>query len=316
MLSLALGVGLIALFVVLGGLDSVRRLGHLAWRPTLLVVVATACINWAVAWRWALLGNDLEGRTAASVRECLHYVLMSRVIGYVVPKDVSDVGSRVACLNRMHGMSVSHAVGSVVLDRLFDFATMALILAGVAPYWLGWCTAEEALVWAAGIYVLGGLALAFFHHPLLAAPLWIIRKGGNVVRRWRRPDAPPRPASPHNISRRTAVISYGLSGIKFTLTTVRMGLFALALGLDLTFVLLALATPLGQLSYALAFTPGGLGIFEAGWIGALRWAQIPMETAVSFAVGQRVLTLVSVVGLASVSQALFTLWTRRPPPAK
>jgi uncharacterized membrane protein YbhN (UPF0104 family) len=299
-------LGLIGLFVALGGWDSLRRLGHLRAQPTLLAAVATVVITGAASWRWGLLSNDLAGRTAASVREYFHYLMVSRVIGYVVPKDVSDVGSRVACLNRLHGVTMSHAVGSVVLDRLFDFATMGMILLGVLPFWLGWLPAQHALALAGGLYALGGIALGLFHAPLIAAPLWVVRKVGDVVRRWRGRGGKSKVVA-HAVTARTALAGYGLSGIKFGATAVRMGLFAEALGLDLSLALLFLATPLGQLSYAMAFTPGGLGIFEAGWVGALRWAAVPMDTAVGLAIGQRVLTLAIIVGLASLSQAVFTL---------
>ena len=72
-------------------------------------------------------------------------------------------------------------------------------------------------------------------------------------------------------------------------------------------LLIILGTPLGQLSYLFAFTPGGLGIFEAGWLAILKIGGITTEQALIFVVGQRILTVIFIGILALISHILYIL---------
>ena len=90
----------------------------------------------------------------------------------------------------------------------------------------------------------------------------------------------------NTISAQTAIFSF------------RLILFAKALNLSIASLLIFLATPVGQFAYLFSFTPGGLGIFEAGWFGILTYGGGVNPQSVSmFVVGQRFLTilLVSVI---------------------
>jgi uncharacterized membrane protein YbhN (UPF0104 family) len=92
---------------------------------------------------------------------------------------------------------------------------------------------------------------------------------------------------------------------KFVFTAGRLILFAITLNIPISPSLILLGTPIGQLTYLFAFTPGGLGIFEAGWIGILKLANVKTDYAMAFVVGQRVLTVITIGILALLSQAVF-----------
>lgn len=99
--------------------------------------------------------------------------------------------------------------------------------------------------------------------------------------------------------------AYLFSVTKFGCTAGRMVFFAVALSVPISPMLIVLCTPVGQLTYLFAFTPGGLGIFEAGWIGILSLGGVGTGHAMTFVVGQRILTIILIGILATFSQILY-----------
>jgi uncharacterized membrane protein YbhN (UPF0104 family) len=98
---------------------------------------------------------------------------------------------------------------------------------------------------------------------------------------------------------------YLFSLFKFGCTTGRLVLFALTLNVPISPTLILLGTPVAQLTYLFAFTPGGLGIFEAGWLAILILGGVSWDHAMIFVVGQRILTVILVGLLAVLSQFLY-----------
>jgi uncharacterized membrane protein YbhN (UPF0104 family) len=115
------------------------------------------------------------------------------------------------------------------------------------------------------------------------------------------------PLNPADFDQKTILRAFLLSIIKFCFTVTRMVLFASALNLSISPALILLGTPVGQLSYLFAFTPGGLGIFDAGWYAILRVGGVSLKSATQFVVGQRFLTMGLIWLIALSSQVLYTL---------
>ncbi len=309
-LLLAVGLSLIAGIVVIGSAESLERLGRLEPMPTFLAFAATVGLTAAVATRWRILADALAGRIAARWRHYHHYFLISRLLGFVLPKDVTDLGSRTLCLARFHRVPLAPAGASVLFDRLFDLMTAGLMFTAALPYWLGWVSAGGGIMVMVASALSLGVALLVLHRKVMAIPTRGLNLAGRLIARLRR-RLPSDALSVDALDRDVMLRAYGISVAKFSLTAGRMVLFAAALGLDVDPWLVVLATPAGQMAYALAFTPGGLGIFEAGWFGILRHAGIDAGTATAFVVGQRVLTL-SMIGVLA---ALSHLSTPAAPPA-
>jgi uncharacterized membrane protein YbhN (UPF0104 family) len=107
---------------------------------------------------------------------------------------------------------------------------------------------------------------------------------------------------------RTIVLRvYALTLAKLACTMGRLYITALALELPIPLLLILLGVPIGQLSYVFAFTPGGLGIFEAGWFAVLTLGGVPAGSVTAFVVGQRVLMMVLVGVLVLVSHIAFAI---------
>lgn len=306
--SLLIGLMLIGMLIMLGGDGSLQQLDTLRPIPLAGAFLLTLGIMGSVAGRWGTFANSLAGRQAAGWYDYFHYFLISRAMGFVLPKDVTDLGSRTFSLNQLHAMPIAQASASVLLDRVADMLIAVLFTLAVLPFWLGWLPASAALGLVVGLALLCGFGLMLGQQRL--AHIFIRLFNGGLQLMCRLPllrTRSPVLLADASLSGQAILQAYLWSLLKLSCTAGRMVCFALALGLPISPMLLLLGTPLGQLSYMFAFTPGGLGIFEAGWFAILALGGAVPEQITAFVVGQRVLTLGIVVLLALCSQIIVLL---------
>ena len=64
---------------------------------------------------------------------------------------------------------------------------------------------------------------------------------------------------------------------------------AAGVGIAMSFFQIAAAAPLGQLAGMAGFTPGALGIQEAGWLGAFTWVGLDAVAIGLFVLSQRLI---------------------------
>lgn len=290
---LAIGVAMVAALVSYGGLEALAGTVHARPVPTVGAVLATAAIAVLLTERWQRFARALATQSFSDRAGLLRIVLSTRLLGFVVPKDASDLVGRSLLLARRHPLSIADAGLSVLLDRLCDLLVIASMALVVTPWWLGWLptpsTFAAVALASAAIVAAGSLTGPAVLAPLASAADWVRRHWA----RWRSRPAPA-PAALDRIDRSMLRNALMLSVAKLWLVVGRSVLVAWALGLELSPAVLLLATPLVQVVYVLAFTPGGLGLTEAGWVGVLVAAGTPAEVAVAFAVGQRAIVLASV----------------------
>lgn len=308
---LAIGLLLFGFFVYLNGAESFSQLGQLQLIPLGGALLATLGITGSIAGRWGTLGNAICGSRVASWLNYYHYFIINRALGFILPKDVTDLVGRSVWLKQLHGLSLPQAGASVVFDRLFDVISATMFLLASLPYWLGWVSAAAGIVLMLGFATVVGGLLFVGHRPLLTGGEWLMNRGFWLIHRvpWLRKCS----SNLLNLSlldRGVIIRAYLFSLIKFSCTAGRLVLFAVALSVPISPMLILLGTPVGQLAYLFAFTPGGLGIFEAGWFGILRIGGVTTEHIMIFVVGQRILTVILVGILAIFSQILYMLYGR------
>ncbi len=308
---LAIGLVIFVLFIFFGE-QSLQQLKKTAPLPLTAAFFATLGITLCIAFRWGSFSNALAAKKTTSWFRYYYYFIISRALGLVLPKDLTDFGWRIGWLKKKHKVQLSLAGTSVILDRMFDLLIMLIFLLAVLPYWLGWIALQKTFVLMAVLPVLAGLAV-YFMHPLLFNMI------GSMVR-WARglisgiPGLKQRVKGEYvmpEIQRNILVRVYALSVLKFGFTACRMILFAVALGIPVSSAIILVGTPLGQLSYLFAFTPGGLGIFEAGWYAVLRLANLENEHVIAFVVGQRILTIFIIMVLAALSHLVYVFKRNR-----
>jgi uncharacterized membrane protein YbhN (UPF0104 family) len=264
----------------------------------------TLAIVLCIGLRWSMFVQAVSVSSPRVLESC-RYFLWNRVIGFVVPKDLSDVGGRVLLLTTRHGVSPSEAAVSVLLDRLFDLA-LALILLGPALLFLSGVVSLQGFVIGLVVLLLtGGAALFLVGEPLVSTIFGLYRsfrtQAGRVIPRFKIiPDLVP----PERLSGGMLVKAWGFSTLKFCATTLRFIWYARAVSVTASPAVFVAGTPITQLSFLLAFTPGGLGILEATWYGILTHADFASPDIVRFLLVQRVGTMVLVGALALV----FEIW--------
>lgn len=308
--QLLVGLLLFVLLVRLGDFSSLKRLATLRLLPLLGAFLSTLGIAVSVGLRWGTLARGLTRRPVASWWHFCYYFLLNRVLGFFVPKDLSDLGGRAVLLITKHAVPTALAGLSVILDRLSDVLIM-LVFLGPAILFLGHMLAAEAAVILMGglaIVVYLGIRLGYRHILALSVDAYNrladILRCLPVLRRY-----PLRRIQKVHLSLTVLQRVYLFSLAKFVFTALRWMFFALALDISEPIITFLFGTPVGQLSFLFAFTPGGLGIFEAGWYAILLQAGFPEAYISPLLVEQRVLTTLF-VGVAMLFSGLLLLWKK------
>ena len=299
MLQLAIGLALFAYLFHKGGASSIAATADLRVPPLVGAFVCTAGIAAIVGLRWATLLEALAGRRTSDWRSCSQYFLWTRVLGMVIPKDLSDLGGRTTALMAGGQVSLRHAAASVLLDRGFDLAIVILFLGPSLLFLSGTASAGVSVTLmtlsATAFYTVLRLA----HRSILRLAVRLYNGLARIVarlpllRRW----------SPETVGGLELPVeaigrAFAFSLIKFLLACLRLMSFSWALDAPVSPTVFLLGAPVGQLSLLLAFTPGGLGIYELGWYGVLTSMAVPDVHVSAFLVVQRVLTTLFVVVLA------------------
>ena len=305
MLRMALGLALFGGLLAWAGLDALRKLAYLRPWPVLAAFACTLVIVASIGMRWRMLANALMGRPVLGWLDSCRYFLWNRALGFVVPKDVSDIAGRTLLLTNRHALSLQQAATSVLLDRGFDVLTM-LLCAGPALLFLSDAVTEDTALFLMGVLVLISYALlqlASDHLLAFATSLY------NAIRAL----AHRLPGLHHNtfeqverphLPQQTLSRAFLLSVIKLLAISLRFTCFAQALEMSASPLVFIMGTPIAQLSFLFALTPGGLGILEATWYGVLLHSGISRSLIVPFLVEQRVLTMVFVGVLTACGEAL------------
>jgi uncharacterized membrane protein YbhN (UPF0104 family) len=302
-LGLSTGVALVFALVVLGGSGELDRLLKLEPLPVALALLVNLCLNALVAIRWGILLNAVAGRRVARYRDYFHYFVVARLLGLFLPKDVTDIGGRALYVQRLHRARLAEAGLSLLFDRGLDLLVAGASLAATLPHWLGLVDESTGLGLLGATLLAVALTLLLTHRAWSAIGLRWVEAVRRLVARWRRHPAPeplPRDVLPGAVLALALLVSLA----KFALSALRVWLVLWALGLHLPLEVTLLANPIGQASYALAVTPGGLGIFEAGWFGILVTVGLTAAAASALVVAQRLLITLGDAAALAVSVAL------------
>lgn len=244
-----------------------------------------ACV--VTSARWKRMAEAMGGTVLSHVAY-FHSLALTKVLGQVSSTLVMDIVGRGVALRAAGSQrGLGHAVTQAVLERIFDLVLPILLLGwAVAVWWGGWegSAAFGSFVAVCLVFVaLAGVALA----PLTRLALRLYATVGRVRARWRGGTEVPAIEAP-SVDRRAALDVALLSLARYVSVLCQFWAVAAAVGADIALVDMAGATPIGQLSGMLGLTPGGLGIQEAGWAGALTWVRVDAGTIALFVLSQRV----------------------------
>jgi len=291
-IGVVLAVVLVAWFLSRADLARVASL----LRATDLRLVALACLTVAFtslqrAWRWRQLLSPLG---AYAVRDLLAAILMGWSVSVLLPGKLGEV-ARPVFLSRRAPIAVSAALGSVVLERLFDVVAILTLLAGyllLAPAPSGLSAdgaATMAVLRSAGMGLLAVLSLCAVVAIVAARNAATRRRVTATVERLL-------PASAAGV-----LVSFltGMSGLRSRLAAAQVLLSSVALWATavLTYVLLFAAVGIAVPWYgaiplltllvigAAVPTPAGVGAFhKLAQLGLVGLFGVANDEAVAYAI--------------------------------
>ncbi|MGH1345556.1 MAG: lysylphosphatidylglycerol synthase domain-containing protein [Nannocystales bacterium] len=255
--------------------------------------LGTALATAFTAARWRLL-NERMTETRLPYGSYFHYVAVTRFIGQFAPMLLMEfvgrgMGLRAAGSKQGLGRLVTPVLLERVLDAALPCTTLAwlfLVLEGPPVF------SEYRWFWLVGITVGFAVAAIPFIGPtanvLLKAYAWVKKFRGAVL-----------VIEPVDVSARTSawVALYSV-GRYATVLLQFIGMGAAAGAVLSTFSVVG-SFSVAQLSALLAITPGGLGIQDVGWAGALKWLGAEKVTITLFVFGFRA-SMISNFGLVSL----------------
>lgn len=299
---LGLAISVAAIVVVVASID-LRETGRILAGADLLpltAIVAIVAVQVTVrAWRWSFLLPPTPQGRRLSPRRLLPPLLVGYLGNAVLPARLGEP-MRAVLASRRERIGVTEALGSVVLERVIDVATLAVVAFAAAlivgaPVWVTQLLGVAALGGVVGI----GLLVTVGIQPLVAIAdrlgLRRYERLRSLVGRFA--------ASVGGRSRRRPIaISGALSIGAWLLDAVSFWLAAQAVGVELAYPTAVLVAGFTVLGTAIPSAPGYVGTFELAAVavgGALGVAAAP---ALAMAVVAHVMTLMpmAVGGAASL----------------
>jgi glycosyltransferase 2 family protein len=273
------GVDLAATAAIVGGAD-------LAWLLGVVGIIGSQVLIRSIRWRMILPVQP--GHTIA-VRRIVPVYLVGYLANTVLPARLGE-GVRAVLLARREGLPMPDTIGSVVLERLLDILTVA-ILGATAALALG-AKGQTLIVALVGLAVAGAALVAV----AIAARFLRRSHWGRLDRARAIVGGLLSGASPAG---RAPVIARAivLTVITWLLDAGIYWLVARSLGLDLTPVAAMIISTVAVLSTAIPAAPGYVGTFELAATGALRALGVDAETSLAVAiVTHAVVILTTAVG--------------------
>ena len=264
--------------------------------PVYLVAAVAVCIvAWALrGWRYRLILNGLGIRpTLGFAMAC---IFVSQTANLVIPARLGDL-VRVFLLKHQYETTYSQGVSSILVERIFDILTVALLGLVSIPFFLNFPTEYYALI---VVPLIGGAV--FFAVLLFAGRL---RSENRVLGMILQMLDEIRTVS---LSLRSMLLLGGVS-IVIWVVDIAVCIFVVLMfhaPLDVASVVLAIVV--GNLVKAVPITPGGLGTYEFTVAAILERGGIPHVTATLIAfIDHLIKNMVTVIG-GVVSVYVFGDW--------
>lgn len=256
------------------------------------------------ALRWRLLLPRGPHGAVARLRGTLAAMLIGYLGNAALPARLGE-GARALVLARTQRLSIGPVVVSIVVERIVDTGTLALMallaaIASAGPHWLILLTATAAAISGLMLAALSLFGLEWLFRIFTAARRRLSPRVGASIPRLRRD--PPAAAfaihRPGDIARAAV-----LSAMAWALTGGTFWLVAVAVGVESSLPVAFLVAAAAVLATAIPAGPGAIGTFELAAVTTAQAFAIPPHEALAWAILAHVLT-VYLVALAGVPPLL------------
>lgn len=292
-LSFALGVAILVAF--LRTLDLKQAWEHLIRvAPPLyaLAILSYVCTFPVRGWRWRRLLGNIGYRESLPL--LTQVILLSWFVNSVLPAKLGDV-YRGWLMKKSRGLSMSHAVGTVLAERIIDVTALVALLAASGVVALhGQAGPELSRMLELGLLGLLIIGAGLFAMSRLGARLSNLfgGRGREVYSRFEE--------GTFGSFRGMPALAV-LTVLAWAAEAFRLYFVTQALGLGIGLPAAVFVTTAGSLLLVVP-TPGGLGAVEAGLAGVLMLLGVGREAAFSAAILDR---LISYWGLILVGAPVY-----------
>jgi uncharacterized protein (TIRG00374 family) len=249
-----------------------------------VAAVAVCVVAWTLrGWRYKLILNGLGIRpTLGFSMAC---IFVSQTANLVIPARLGDL-VRVFLLKHQYDTTYSQGISSILVERIYDIMTVALIGLVSIPFFLNFPNEYYALI---VVPLVGG---AIFFAVLMFAGR--IQSENRVVRIILQMLEEIRTVS---LSLRSMILLGGLSVVIWLVDIAVCIFVVLMFQAPLDIASVALAIVVGNLVKAVPITPGGLGTYEFTVAAILQRGGIPHVTATLVAfIDHLIKNMVTVIG--------------------
>jgi uncharacterized protein (TIRG00374 family) len=314
---LAIGVALFLGLVWYGGTSDLSRI--LEADPIWLVsaFVSTVFITVFRARRWGLLANRVSGASKVSGWWYYHCLILSQAVSLFVPESVGGFGIGTLSLRFFQGVPATIGLYSLVLDRLFDLLTALMLAVPAILFVLGiWPAIPSYTVYILVLGLLWVILRARYETItvfLLKSYSWLITVGSGIPvigSRLQPLEICEEELKSLPTAQDTRKLYFDNLG-KLLFVVLRWYSLALTFRLPVSFAWILFGASLVRLSRIFSFTPGSLGVLEAGWYAVLSLAGVDGPLITAFLIGQRVLISAFVLILSATSQLVTFFWHSR-----
>ena len=283
-------------------LEALNFLKKLDLVSLLISFLLTMVLTGFISFRWSLIANALAGFQALSRLESFFYVLAGRTVGFILPKDLSDMVVRTLFLARRNKVSILISTSSLILDKMLDLIVSLVFLFPSLIFVLGQVSVSDALLLLAALAITVFFILRFGSNIVLELFFVAYNLLGSIVFRWLRRDF--HTAAAPVIAPAVFAIGYLASLAKQICIGLRAFFLGQALGIGLSPLDFLFAASITQMSYIVSVTPDGLGIYDAAWFAVLNVVGIADPLIGSFLVLQRVFVIVVIGALTLLTYAM------------
>ncbi|MCH7705681.1 MAG: flippase-like domain-containing protein [Chloroflexi bacterium] len=249
-------------------------------------------------WR-VMLVNVARNRDGAlpvpSLRYCTSVIFLNRFVNAVTGFRMGDV-FRAYAYSEDQRASFSRSIGTVLADRVVDLTVVGILAIGaLAILYASGDVRPSIQFLVLAVVLLGGIAGVLV--AMFAIRGWTYAW---LPRRLRELYGRVHEGTMESLSRLHLIFSLGV--LAWACEVGKWFLILTSLGASVSVGLLLFVPPTNVLLTALPFTPGGLGVVEAGIVGLLR-LQLTIESAIAVAVVNRSVSLLT----ASVGGVVFAV---------
>lgn len=303
--SIVIGATLIALLLRIGKIDvrltlhqmeNINRsaFARLVFLNILLVFISTA------KWRSVDAALRIASDKVPSGAAAFVFTSIGMAAGVVLPVQSGMAVARTLG-TYFYGRPFKRGAGGTLFEQSFDVLVVCFLAAasGITRYWHG-----GAKMWTVSAVLMIALMLVIVE-PCTRLLRWAA--GYAAVRLAARPRLGAELGRLSELEKR-GLLNAGLARRLVALSTLRFGVVvlmaretAVAIGAPIALWHLAAVIPFVIFATAIAITPGGIGITEFTYVGALTSFAIPLSTAAQWALANRVLTIAASLIVAAIA---------------